>query len=170
MSATHLFPYRAPGKLCRGVCVKQPQEPNAVLLEKSECWMWIMFTGTSVICQSLFCRKQSRSPGYLTCPGSKAEEKGILQARNKECGLQKVILDLLSHVCAACPRRGDSLTAIAPLVSVRIRTPLESVRCLAFASPVVKDNEERKSNLEKKSYGSACRLVRIVLPLMPMVS
>ena len=39
---------------------------------------------------------------------------GIVQARNRECGLQKVILDLLSHVCAASPRRGESLMEIAP--------------------------------------------------------
>ena len=57
---------------------------------------------------------KDHNPGYLTFPGSKAEEKGILQARNKECDLQKVILDLLSHVCAACPRRGESLMEVAP--------------------------------------------------------
>ena len=57
---------------------------------------------------------KGHDPGDLICPGSKAEEKGLLQARNKECGLQKVILDLLSHVCVACPRRGESLTKVAP--------------------------------------------------------
>ena len=40
--------------------------------------------------------------------------KGIVQAQNKECGLRKVVLDLLSHVCAARPRGGESLTEVAP--------------------------------------------------------
>ena len=57
---------------------------------------------------------KSHPPGYLTCSGSGMEEKGIVQAQNNECGLQKAILDLLSHVCAASPRRGDSLMEIAP--------------------------------------------------------
>ena len=39
---------------------------------------------------------------------------GIVQAQNRESGLQKVILDLLSHVCAASPRRGESLMEISP--------------------------------------------------------
>ena len=39
---------------------------------------------------------------------------GIVQAQNRECGLQKVILDLLSHVCAGSPWRGESLMEIAP--------------------------------------------------------
>ena len=45
---------------------------------------------------------------------------GIVHAQNRECGLQKVILDLLSHVCTARPRRGESLMEIAPQVSVWI--------------------------------------------------
>ena len=48
-------------------------------------------------------------------------------SRNRECGLQKVILDLLPHVCAASPRWGESLMEVAPWVSVRIRTPIEPV-------------------------------------------
>ena len=41
-------------------------------------------------------------------------KKGIVQAQNKECGLQKVILDLLSHVCAARPQGGESLMEVSP--------------------------------------------------------
>ena len=46
--------------------------------------------------------------------GSGTEEKGIVQAQNKECGLQKAILDLLSHVCTVRPLGGVSLTEVAP--------------------------------------------------------
>ena len=53
-------------------------------------------------------------PGYLTCSGSGTEEKGIVQAQIKECGLQKAILDLMSHVCAARPQGGGFLTEVAP--------------------------------------------------------
>ena len=63
---------------------------------------------------------------------------------------------------------------IGPLVSVRIRTPIEPV---SDVYPVrhlfLKDSEGRnkkKINNNNKSYWSACRLVRIVLPPMPMVS
>ena len=59
-------------------------------------------------------RREKPQPGYLTCSGSGTEEKGIVQAQNKECGLQKAILDLLSHVCAARPLGGESLTEVAP--------------------------------------------------------
>ena len=38
----------------------------------------------------------------------------IVQAQNRECGLQEVILALLSHACAASPRGGGSLMEIAP--------------------------------------------------------
>ena len=58
--------------------------------------------------------KEKPQPGYLTCSGSGTEEEGIVQAQNKECGLQKAILDLLSHVCAARPLGGESLTEVTP--------------------------------------------------------
>ena len=57
---------------------------------------------------------KDHNPGYLTCSGSGTEEKGIVQAQNNECGLQKLVLDLLSHVCATCPQRGESLKGVAP--------------------------------------------------------
>ena len=39
----------------------------------------------------------------------------MVQAQKKECGLQKLILDLLSHVCAARPRGGGILNGSGPL-------------------------------------------------------
>ena len=54
-------------------------------------------------------------PGYLTCSGLGMEEKGIVQAQNNECSMQKLILDLLSHVCTACPRGGGILNGSSPL-------------------------------------------------------
>ena len=92
-------------------------------------------------------------------------------SRNRECGLQKVILDLLSHVCAASPRWGESLMEVALWVSVRIQTLIESVLdvcpvCHLF----LRDSEGRnKKKINKKCYWNACRLVRIVLSPMPMV-
>ena len=59
-------------------------------------------------------KKEKPQPGYLTCSGSGTEEKGIVQAQNKECGLQKDVLDLLSHVCAARPLGGESLSEVNP--------------------------------------------------------
>ena len=58
--------------------------------------------------------KEKPQPGYLTCLGSERRKKGIVQAQNKECCLQKAILDLLSHVCAARPLGGESLMEVAP--------------------------------------------------------
>ena len=37
-------------------CVRETIEKQNSVLRKSECWIWIMFTGTWVICQSLFYR------------------------------------------------------------------------------------------------------------------
>ena len=62
-----------------------------------------------------FMKKEEPQPGYLTCSGLGTEEKGIVQAQNKECGLQKLILDPLSHVCAARPRGGGILNGSGPL-------------------------------------------------------
>jgi len=59
-------------------------------------------------------KEKSTTPPFDMLRVRDGGKKGIVQARNKECGLQKVILDLLWHVCAACPRRGDSLMEIAP--------------------------------------------------------
>ena len=59
-------------------------------------------------------RREKPQPSYLTCSGLGTEEKGMVQAQKEECGLQKLILDLPSHVCAARPRGGESLTEVAP--------------------------------------------------------
>ena len=53
-------------------------------------------------------------PRLFGMPGAEGGGKRHVTGSKKECGLQKVILDLLSHVCAARPRGGESLTEVAP--------------------------------------------------------
>ena len=93
---------------------------------------------------NIYIKSKKPQPGYLTCSGSGTEEEGIIPAQNKECGLQKFILDLLPHVCAARPRGGRILNGCSPLGectdpnSDRVRC-----RCCPDGHLFLRDNKEK---------------------------
>ena len=67
---------------------------------------------------------------------------------------------------------GGILDGNTPSVSVRIRTLIAPISDVCPVRHLfLRDSEGRnKKRIDKKCYGGACRLVRSVLPPMPMVS
>ena len=66
-------------------------------------------------------------------------------SKKGECGLQKVILDLLSHVCAARPRGGGILNGSGPLGECTdTNSDVDAVLMVTCFSEIIKKSKENR--------------------------